>query len=196
MITYPQLAHLTDEEIGRTEEDVKINVIVPWLDLLGHNRLNYEHAKNDILVKISNYHPIVVETKKLGTTLEGYIPQVQKYALERRAYIAILTNGDDFLLFSPLWRKRRTFKETLVFSFKRSDLKSKPLINSLQQMMSIDAINKNTALESLEEREKFIEHLQESIKEELTTMKNQKNNLIQKIDEHKRILTLCYTDVL
>ena len=135
MKSFESLAQITDARIGHTEEDVKVNVVIPWLELLGHDRHQFEHEKTDILVSYPNVSPIVIETKKLGVNLVNCIDQIQKYTYQKRAFLAVLTNGKEFLLFSPFWRMT-SFEETLILSFSRNEINQTPVKMLLMEIMS------------------------------------------------------------
>lgn len=172
------IAGLSDDEIGRTEEDVKINVVVSWLELLGH-RLKFEHDKNDILIKHGDFI-VVVETKKLGVELSKFIDQLGEYVARRRAYLAILTNGQDFLIFSPFWRKK-SFRETLILSTKRSNLADPEISTLISDSMSHDSMANESAKNAIEKREKEIDHAIQEVSVELNTRRNENVEIDNKI---------------
>ncbi|MDO9575219.1 MAG: hypothetical protein Q7J55_01675 [bacterium] len=183
MNSFDWLAQITDSEIGRTEEDVKVKIVVKWLELLGHKGLKFEHAKNDIYISYQK-GSIVVETKKLGVKLENYLDQVKRYAADRRAFLAILTNGQEFLVFSPFWRKR-SFADTLVLSFSRDEINSSSIQQLLKDIMSEEAVSSGSAFNALEEREKFLDNLTNSIREEKHSLEHEKNLLASQIKTHQ-----------
>lgn len=47
-----RLAAMSPDDLGSSEEEVKINFVVPLLELLGHSRLRFEHKQTDILQRL------------------------------------------------------------------------------------------------------------------------------------------------
>ena len=72
------LAALSPEDLGRSEEEVKINFVVPLLELLGHSRLRFEYKNKDILLRESlpAGATVVVETKRAGEPLDRHLDQL------------------------------------------------------------------------------------------------------------------------
>ena len=188
MKSFESLAEITDAKIGHTEEDVKVNVIIPWLELLGHDRHQFEHEKTDILISYPNVSPIVVETKKLGVNLVNYIDQIQKYAYQKRAFLAVLTNAKEFLLFSPFWRMR-SFEETLILSFSRNEINETPVKMLLMEIMSEESVTKGSAMKALEKREKYIEEVRNSMREKKSSLEQRINELSSQIEEYRKKIT-------
>jgi phage shock protein A len=188
-LRFEDIAGLSDDEIGRTEEDVKVNVVVPWLELLGHTRLKFEHDKNDILIKHGDFI-VVVETKKLGVELSNYTDQLEKYVAQRRADLAVLTNGQDFLIFSPFWRKK-SFRETLILCMERGNLADPGISTLISNIMSHDSMANGSAKEAIEKREKEIDQAIREVNVELNARRNENVEMEKRVkDLHKEIETL------
>ncbi len=61
-----ELASYDANEIGSSEEDAKINFIVPLLEAFGHSRINFEYKRKDIIVRkgLHDRCSLLVETKR------------------------------------------------------------------------------------------------------------------------------------
>jgi len=99
------LAKARQEEIGSTEEEVKINFVVPLLEALGHSRMRFEHKQKDIVARSGPPHgaAVVVETKRRGESLDRHLEQLERYAREEGCLPAVLTNGAEIRLYAPPW---------------------------------------------------------------------------------------------
>ena len=159
-INLERLAHIIDSEIGRTEQDVKYNVVVTLLENFGHDRFMFEHDHYDIYVPNDGYN-ILVETKKLGKQLDQYTHQLNRYTSRRDIDLAILSNGIDFLFFSAKW-KRKAYQDKLVLYFKRNQLKDPVVISALEGLMSKESIERGRAPLELKRREDQIDSILES----------------------------------
>ncbi|MBM4039113.1 MAG: hypothetical protein FJ290_11435 [Planctomycetes bacterium] len=75
------LAALTDEQLGISEEDVKIRFAVPLLEALGHTRLRFEHKGKDILLRdgLPRGSTVVVETKRPDAALDAHLAQLDTH---------------------------------------------------------------------------------------------------------------------
>lgn len=216
MINFEELINIENSEIGHTEEDVKVNLVVPWLKLLGHNQMRFEHDKNDIFILHPHFR-ILVETKKLGTKLDSWISQVHGYSLEKRIFLAILTNGDEFLFFSPMWRKA-DFRDTLLLSIKRKQLNDPDINKIVCDVLSFNSINNGSAIKAIEERERIIEEIlielpnkkgklqseAHEINEKIIQLSNQlenykkdydrKNQELQLLEKNEKEKNFCYLE--
>ncbi len=74
------LAALSDDDLGVTEEDVKIRFAVPLLEALGHTRLAFEHKGKDILLRdgLPRGSTVVVETKRPDAALDAHLAQLER----------------------------------------------------------------------------------------------------------------------
>ena len=100
-----EIASWEKSDIGFTEEDVKVKVIVPLLLSLGHKitQLYFEYSDIDIFLKdLPVGCTVIVETKNiLERDLDKYFPQLEKYAKQTNALFAILTNGEEIRIYAP-----------------------------------------------------------------------------------------------
>lgn len=158
------IADLSKEEIGRSEEDVKIIFIVPLFEAFGHERLKFEHRWKDAIVeKFNQSCEIVIETKNYDKDLDADIQQLKKYCDDERPLLGIIANGTQIRIFSPFWRSRK-FGETLIYYINREDLKHESIIQTLENILSRSNLESGKAKEFVIERENEIENAENKIK--------------------------------
>ena len=82
------------------EENVKLKIIIPLLQLLGYDinkNMDFEHSvrnkRADIGLKINNVLRIIVECKSIEQSLDKHIEQALDYAWKKQVNWVILTNG-------------------------------------------------------------------------------------------------------
>jgi hypothetical protein len=98
-----EIASWKKKEIGYTEENVKIKVVVPLLIGLGHRitQLDFEHHGIDIFLKdLPPECQVIVETKSLGQDFEIHLPQLRKYAEQTNALFAVISNGEQIRVYA------------------------------------------------------------------------------------------------
>ena len=85
---------------GKCEENVKIKIVIPLLELLGYNLqqdMNFEyHVRNkkaDIALLFDNKPKLLIEVKDLYENLDNHIHQALDYAFNKGVEWVILTNG-------------------------------------------------------------------------------------------------------
>lgn len=98
------------------EEQTKMYLIAPFLNLLGYNVFNPDDViaeyvsdigekkgeKVDYALKINGEIEIMIETKPMSDNLENHDVQLQRYFNVTRAKIGILTNGIIYKFFTDL----------------------------------------------------------------------------------------------
>jgi len=91
---------------GKAEENVKIKLIIPLLELLGYNAqkdMDFEHhirnRKADIALIFQNKPRLIVETKDLNENLDNHIDQALDYAQKKGTEWVLLTNGVEIRLY-------------------------------------------------------------------------------------------------
>ena len=98
------------------EEQTKMYLIAPFLNLLGYNVFNPDDViaeyvsdigekkgeKVDYALKINGEIEILIETKPMSDNLENHDVQLQRYFNVTRAKIGILTNGIIYKFFTDL----------------------------------------------------------------------------------------------
>lgn len=178
------LANLTREEIGKSEEDVKINFIVPLFEAFGHERLKFEHQWKDALVeKLNPSCKLVIETKNYDKVLNRELKQLERYCNEERPLLGIIANGIEMRIFSYFWRYRPSFNDSLIYCFKRKDLQDESVFQTLDNIISRDNLLIGNAREFIEEREEEIESAENSIREIEEESKVEERSLNAKIEE-------------
>lgn len=179
-----KLSNLTREEIGKSEEDVKINFIVPLFEAFGHERLKFEHQWKDALVeKLNPSCKLVIETKNYDKVLNRELKQLERYCNEERPLLGIIANGIEMRIFSYFWRYRVSFNDSLIYCFKRKDLQDEIVFQTLDNIISRDNLLIGKAKEFIEEREKEIESAENSIREIEEESKVEERSLNVKIEE-------------
>jgi hypothetical protein len=100
-----RIARLRAVDIGPTEEDLKLKFLVPLLGAMGHERGNLEFERTgragrpDIKIRRLG---IVIDAKAFGNSLDDHLGQLGGYAATESAIIAVISNGDETRLYSPL----------------------------------------------------------------------------------------------
>jgi predicted type IV restriction endonuclease len=86
--------------VGKCEENVKIKIVIPLLELLDYNPqqdMDFEHhvqnKKADIALLFNNKPKLFVESKDLDENLDKHIHQALDYAFNKGVEWVILTNG-------------------------------------------------------------------------------------------------------
>jgi len=155
------LATLTPDDLGRSEEEVKINFIVPLLELLGHSRLRFEHRNKDIFLRhgLPAGVSVVVETKRYGEPLDRHLDQLARYAAEERSSLALLTNGEELRLYAPLWPRAASFPQSLLRAFRRAELAEPPALAELEALLGADALAAGHAARTIADRQAALERL-------------------------------------
>lgn len=119
-----RIAKLNDANIGPTEENVKQKVIVPILELLGHEKENLEFeyrarsgGKIDIYIKkVPPDCKVLIDTKNYNENLNDHIDQIKEYTFDEAALLAVIANGTEIRIYSPL--RGATFERSLLYSIK------------------------------------------------------------------------------
>ncbi len=153
-----KFADLTRSQIGDSEEDVKINFIVPLLEALGHDRLNFEHKYKDIFIRkgLPKTSAVIVETKKYGKLLDPEIAQLERYCKEERPLLGLITNGDELRIYSHGWRRPTHFTDKIIYSIKRTDLKDQKTCKRIYDILSRENLANDTAEDYVVKRENEI----------------------------------------
>jgi len=150
------LAAMTADDLGESEEDVKVRFVVPLLHALGHTKLRFEHKGIDVLLKGC---AVVVETKRPDASLDAHVEQIERYSFEARSLLSVLTNGHVVRIYAPFWNRATTFAETLLWDFRRGDLGQFRHIEAIASVLSREALAAKTARTALEQRQGTIEFI-------------------------------------
>ena len=161
------LGALSDEDLGETEEDVKVRFIVPLLEALGHTRLRFEHKGMDIVLKdgLPRGHAVVVEAKRPSVSLDQHLEQLERYSFEERALVAVITNGVVLRVYAPFWNKAKSFAETILWAFQRADLKQQRHYEALAALLCHEALASTKVRAALEHRQATVELIWEMAEE-------------------------------
>lgn len=149
-----ELATLNLSNLIQSENNVKYKIIIPMLQSFGHQHLDMEHAAQGSRIDINIGNKIIVETKALGQNLDMHVQQLSDYCGRERPVLAILTNGKNFRIYSPLWRVQRTFPETLIYLFDIKDFGNDQLLNRLEKILGLPNYQSGAFLDYIEQREK------------------------------------------
>jgi len=209
-----KIAKFKENEIGPTEENVKQKIIVPILELLGHKRedLEFEYptksGRIDIFIKnVPRDCKVIIDTKNYSENLNDHVEQIKNYTFDEAALIAVLANGTEIRIYSPL--RGVAFERSVLYSIKREDLTNESVWNELSNILNKEDITSSKVLKKIEEREKEIkesvsaeEHLKEeheaalesidsdieAKEDEIDQLKQKRENFVKEID--KKIATL------
>lgn len=204
-----RLAKLKESDIGPTEENVKQKVIVPILELLGHKRedLEFEYhtrtgGKLDIYIKnVPSDCKVIIDTKNYNENLNDYIDQIKNYTFDENALLAVMANGIEIRIYSPL--RGVAFERSLLYSIKREDLRKESIWMILTGLLHHDNLKNRTVLNKILEREQEIkdamaneEHIRqeydnkiegidsdiETKEEEIERLKKERETLMKDVD--------------
>ena len=155
------LAAMTADDLGDTEEEVKIHFVVPLLRALGHTRLRFERKGMDIVLKdgLPRGCTVIVEVKRPDASLDPHLAQLERYSSEERSPLSLLTNGRHLRIYAPFWNRAKTFPDTLLWEFERADLAEDRHANAIAALLSREALVGKWALAALHQREAAIESI-------------------------------------
>ena len=157
-----RIAKLRQSDIGPTEENVKQKVIVPILELLGHRRedLEFEYrirtgGRIDIYIKnVPSDCKVIIDTKNYNENLNDYIEQIKNYTFDENALLAVIANGTEIRIYSPL--RGVAFERSLLYSIKRQDLSEESIWTILSSLLHNDNLQNRGVLKKIDERERQI----------------------------------------
>ena len=205
-----RIARLKSSEIGPTEENVKQKVVVPLLELLGHKRDNLEFeyrtrrgGKIDILIgHVPNDCKVIIDTKNYNENLSDHIEQIKEYTFDESALVAIIANGTEIRLYSPL--RGIAFEKSLLYSIRRDRLSEDSVWNVVSGLVGYDNLKSRRVLRTITDREQEIrdamlkeEHIRQELEgqieciqsdvelkeEEIADLKSQKGQLEKDANE-------------
>ncbi len=184
--TLTQIAEYDETKFGTKEENVKQHFIIPILESFGHkNRLDFEHGKGreiDIFVKdLPRDCKLIVETKRYNAPLDDYLNQLKKYFLDEDVLIAILTNGEEIRIYSPI--RGYSLTQSCLYMIKRKELNKDININILEKFISRENLISRKVKEYISIRENEIVKKYQEIEDIEEKFDSQKNHLLGEIDE-------------
>lgn len=170
-----RIVKLKESDIGPTEENVKLKVIVPILELLGHKRENLEFeyrthsgGKIDIYIKnVPSDCKVIIDTKNYNESLNDHIDQIRDYTFDENALLAVIANGNEIRIYSPL--RGVAFERSLLYSIKRQDISKELEWKILSDFLQNDNLLNRSVLKRIVEREQEIKHameIEERLKQE------------------------------
>lgn len=176
------------------EQNVKYNIVLPFLKAFGYDSLDLEHAAQGSRVDINIGNKIIVETKALDKNLNNYVSQLKDYCDTERPFLAVLTNGRTFRFYSPLMRVSN-FSDTLIYDFKVEDFATKEVAERIDKIIELENFSNETYLTYIEEREGELSQIKAFIKD----FDLNKDEGIKKIEEDiqqiKSEIKKCETEI-
>lgn len=140
------------------EQNVKYNIVLPFLNSFGYDKLDLEHAAQGSRIDINIGNKIIIETKALNKNLDKYVTQVQQYCNIERPNLAILTNGQSFRFYSPFMRVS-SFSDTLIYEFALTDFSDEEVVERVNKLIGIDNYKNDTYLNYIQERENELKQI-------------------------------------
>ena len=148
---------------GACEENVKIKIVIPLLNLLGYSTqqdMDFEHhvqnKKADIALIIDNKPKLLVETKDLDEQLNNHVDQGLNYAYLKGIEWVMLTNGLAIRIYKSFIPGISNPKDRLLFE------------TTIQQLPeAFDNLTELVSKEHIQEAKKLSEKA-ESIRENIT----------------------------
>ena len=176
-----KISEIRKDDISGSEENVRQKVIIPFFDCFGHiHQTDIEHTTNrgsvDVFLKgLPNNSSVIVEVKPIHKKIEANeISQLKGYVEDTNATLAIISNGENFQIYSPYWRGK-AFETTLIFNFNRGDLQDDTLVKELDKILNRENLINGRTHKFLFQRESQIdrrinvendcEHLEKQIHE-------------------------------
>lgn len=172
-----RIAQLKENDVGFKEENVKFKVIIPLLELLGHKKesldLEYgtrEGKEIDIFIKgLPRDCKVLIDTKNYTEDLGDHVDQIKKYTFSEAALIAVIANGIEIRIYSPL--RGVEFEKSVLYSIKREDIIKDSVWQVLSGLLGYEGLQNKNVIKVIEAREKEIKDTiteEEKIDEEYT----------------------------
>ena len=149
-----ELASFDLANLIQSENNVKYKIVIPFLQYFDHKQIDLEHAAQGSRIDINIGNKIVVETKALNQHLDNHVQQLSDYCGREWPVLAILTNGSNFQIYSPQWRRKPTFREKIIYAFDIKDLANVQLLNRLEKILGLGNYQSEEFLDYIEKREK------------------------------------------
>lgn len=178
------------------EENVKLKIIIPLLQLLGYDineNMDFEHSvrnkKADIGLKINNVLRMIVECKSIEQSLDKHIEQALDYAWTKQVNWVILTNGIETRLYRTWIENVPEAKDRELWRVNLRELEKQ--FKKLAEWVSYKSLSTNKIEEFSEEREKeIVENITEP--QLVQNLKNAKEMLV--INAIPKIKVKFYSD--
>ncbi len=184
-----QIAELSREEIGRSEENVKQKIAVPLLESLGHSRnaLDFEYGigekRVDIFIKnLPIDCKVIIDTKNYDEDLNNHLEQIGLYAFKEGAILALIINGNEVRIYDPFFRGF-SFKDSLLYSINRTELAKESNIDILINLLSKQNLANKAVKGFIEKRELEIINAYSKIEEIKNNLDKKKMELLKAEEE-------------
>lgn len=158
-----KISEIRKDDISGSEENVRQKVIIPFFDCFGHiHQTDIEHTTNrgsvDVFLKgLPDNSSVIVEVKPIHKKIEANeISQLKGYVEDTNALLAIISNGENFQIYSPYWRGK-AFETTLIFNFNRRDLQDDTLVEELDKILNRESLINGRTHKFLFQRESQID---------------------------------------
>ena len=119
-----------------------------------------------------------------------HVQQLSDYCGRERPVLAILTNGRSFRIYSPLWRHKRTFSETMIYSFDIKYFGNDQLLHRLEKILGLTNCQSEAFFNYIDQREeeilkanRKIDELKQSKAGEVSALKTELSELKEKLQE-------------
>jgi len=189
-IRLTKLAEFDFSNLITSENNVKYKIIIPFLQSFDHQQLDLEHAAQGSRIDINIGNKIVVETKALNQHLDNHVQQLSDYCGREWPVLAILTNGINFQIYSPQWRRKPTFREKIIYAFNIKDLANVQLLNRLEKILGLSSYKSGEFLDHIDQREKEILGIEKKIDDlkqiqtgEISKLRTELSNLKEQLNE-------------
>jgi len=148
------------------EENVKQKIVIPLLEALGHRgKLTFEQGVGkeiDIFLEdLPKGSQVIVETKRLGEDLDKWIDRLESYYRSADALIAVISNGDEFRIYSKI--HGFYFGESMLYRFTLSELCDSRNLVILEQLLSRKSLRSGEAFKAIEARVNEIRYVYNDI---------------------------------
>jgi hypothetical protein len=191
-----QIARLTRDQVGRSEENVKQKIVVPLLESFGHhrNQLDFEYGTGrkriDIFVKdLPIDCKVIIDTKNYDEDLSNHLEQIGLYAFQEGAILALIVNGEEIRIYDPFFRGF-SFKDSLLYSFKRKELPNNLTVEVLYGLLSRENLKSRKVKDFIVKREQEIieayskiEGVKDKFDKDKKSLSDKREELIKKLDE-------------
>lgn len=172
-----KIAGFSEDDVGPTEENVKQKIVVPLLVLLGHRLkdLQFEYRTRrggsiDIFIKnVPADCKVLIDTKNYTEDLTDHIEQIKGYTFDEAALLAVIANGSEILIYSPL--RGVEFERSILYSIKRADIIKDSVWEVISSLLGYENLQSKKVITVIEAREKEIKDTiteEEKINEEYT----------------------------
>ncbi len=198
-----ELAAFDLKNLIPSENNVKYRIVIPFLQGFGHEHIDLEHAAQGSRIDINIGNRIVVETKALNQPLDNHVQQLSDYCGREWPVLAILTNGRDFRIYSPQWRRQATFRDKIIYAFTLSELANAQLLNRLDMILGRDNYENEKFFDNVAQREKELLEVRRKVDElrgvqngsilklraEIASLKNQLRELNNQMLQKEKVLS-------